>query len=61
MGKKLICWLLEGHRRKEQDPEPDSLVRCTDPRIRIRTDPEHCTEQKIMIEARTKKRTLILD
>ncbi len=27
-------WHLEGHWRKEQDPEPDPLVRSTDPRIR---------------------------
>jgi hypothetical protein len=36
---------LEGPRRKEPDPEP--LVRYTNPKIRIRTyqngtDPEHC-------------------
>ncbi len=30
------CWRLEGHRRKEQDPEPDLLVKGTDPRIGIR-------------------------
>jgi hypothetical protein len=38
----IFCWCLEGHLRKEQDPEadtdlnPDPLVN-TDPRIRIRT------------------------
>ncbi len=31
------CWRFEGHWRKEQDPEPDPLVKGTDPRIRIRT------------------------
>ncbi len=46
--KKIIfCWHLEGHWRKEQDPDPHQLVEGTDPRIRIRdpyqnvTDPEH--------------------
>jgi hypothetical protein len=34
-----LCWRLEGQGRKKQDPapDPDSLVRGTDPRIRIRT------------------------
>jgi hypothetical protein len=27
----------KSHRRKESDPDPDSLLRTTDPRIRIRT------------------------
>jgi hypothetical protein len=35
--KKIIFWWhLQGHWRKEQDPEPDPLVKDTDPRIRIR-------------------------
>jgi hypothetical protein len=38
-------WLVEGHRPKEQDPEPYSLVKGTDPRIRIRI----CTEKQITI------------
>ncbi len=29
---------LEGHRRKEQNPDPDPFVRGTDSRIRIRTN-----------------------
>ncbi len=32
-----FCWRLEGHWRKEQDPDPDPLVRGMDLRIRIRT------------------------
>ncbi len=36
LRKKIICCrYLEGHWRKEQDPDP--LVRSTDPRIRIHT------------------------
>jgi hypothetical protein len=34
LGKK---YFFLGHTRKEQDPNPDPLVRGTDPRIRIRT------------------------
>ena len=38
ISKKInFCWHLEDHWRKEQDPEPDPLVKSTDPRIRIRT------------------------
>jgi hypothetical protein len=33
----IFCWRLEGHRQKEQDPDPDPIVKGTDPRIRIRT------------------------
>jgi hypothetical protein len=35
--KIIFCWHLEGHRRKEQDPDPhpDQLVKCTDPRFWI--------------------------
>ncbi len=32
---RIFCWRLEGHWRKEQDPEPDPLVKGTDPRIQI--------------------------
>jgi hypothetical protein len=36
LGKKTVfCWRLGGHGRKLPDPDP--LVKCTDPRIRIRT------------------------
>ncbi len=31
-AKKIVCWPLEGHWRKEQNPDP--LARGTDPRIR---------------------------
>jgi hypothetical protein len=38
LEKKIIfCWCLKGHWRKEQDPEPDPLVKGTDPMKRIRT------------------------
>jgi hypothetical protein len=33
--KNIFCWCLEGHWRKEQDPDP--LVKGTDPMIWIRT------------------------
>jgi hypothetical protein len=29
--KNIFCWRLEGHRRKEQYPEPDPIVKDTDP------------------------------
>jgi hypothetical protein len=42
--KLFFCWHLEGHWRKEQDPDP--LVKGTDPRdpdpYQNVTDPEHC-------------------
>ncbi len=36
--QNIFCWHLEGHWRKEQDqhPDPDMLVKGTDPRIRVR-------------------------
>jgi hypothetical protein len=38
MREKIIfCLRLEGRSRKEQDPEPDPLVKGTNPQIRIRT------------------------
>ncbi len=38
LGKKSkkFCRQLEGHWQKEQDPDPDPLVRGTDPRIQNR-------------------------
>ncbi len=36
-NKTNFCWRLEGHWWQEQDSEPDSLVRGTNSRIRIRT------------------------
>ncbi len=36
--KIFFCLRLEGRWRKEQDPEPDPLVRGTNPRIRIHTN-----------------------
>ncbi len=33
--KLFFCWRLEGHWQKEQDPEPDPLLRGMDPRIWI--------------------------
>ncbi len=35
--KIIFCWHLEGYWRKEQDLEPDPLVKGTDPRIWIHT------------------------
>ncbi len=33
----VFCWRLEGQWRKQQDPDPDPLVRGMDPRVRIHT------------------------
>jgi hypothetical protein len=33
--KLVFCWHLEGQRRKEQDPDPDPLVKGMDPRTQI--------------------------
>ncbi len=39
----IFCWHLEGHLRKEQEPDPAPLVRGTDPHpYQNIMDPEHC-------------------
>jgi hypothetical protein len=41
LEKKIsFCWQLGSHWRKKQDldPDPDPLIKCTDPRIRIRAE-----------------------
>ncbi len=38
--KNFFCWCLQGHWRKQQDPDPDPLVRSMDPLQNFK-DPEH--------------------
>ncbi len=38
LKKLVVCWPLEGQWRKQQDPDPDPLVRGMVPRIRIHTN-----------------------
>jgi hypothetical protein len=38
LKKLFFCWCLEGHRRKQQDSDPDLLVRSTYQHVK---DPEH--------------------
>ncbi len=52
--KKYFCWRLEGHWRKEQDPEPEPgpLVKDTDPRIRIRIKMSHIRNTAFIFQLR---------